>query len=311
MLAMGVAAAALLVALAPADPVSAPVDMAPPTLIPNTIAMGAFYNGTRLRIEGTAPPQSGVVIVIEGSERDEFFNRKGRVGPIWLTVDRIHVKHAPSVYLRFSSSAIGAMLDKTEVQHYQLDESAIMDQIRLLCRCKCSLTDRSKQSGAQDTVPDPAYSRIFYAEFLQLKHLDGTYREQSGAISLTAATSGTEYALEFPWPRNIPPGSYRVSVFACSRHKVTARSNATLQLAEVGFPAYMAHLAFTRPWVYGIGAVLAAVLAGFFTDLLVNGLRRKRKTQSQPETQQPEPSAAATQEKAPFETHESEPSHRR
>ena len=308
---MGAAAAALLVAFAPADTAPAPADMAPPKLIPNTIAMGAFYNGTRLRIEGTAPPQSGVVVVIEGSERDEFFNRKGRVGPIWLTVDRIHVKHAPSVYLRFSSAAVGAMLDKTDVQKYQLDESAIMDRIRFLCRCKCSLTDRSKQSGTQDTVPDPAYSRRLYADFLQLKHLDGTYREQAGVLSLTAAPSGTVYALEFPWPRNIPPGRYRVSVFACSRHHVTARSGVTLQLAEVGFPAYMAHLAFTRPWVYGFGAVLAAVLAGFLTDLLVNGLRRKRKAQPQPEAQPPEPSAAAAHEKAASETHESEPSHRR
>jgi hypothetical protein len=307
---LAAAAAAGAVALAPANTASPQVSMPPPKLSPGVIPMGAFYNGARLRIEGTAPPQSGVVIVIEGSERDEFFNRKGRVGPLWLNVDRIHVKNAPSVFLRFSSSPLHAMIGSNDIDHYQLDEAAIMDRIRFLCRCRCSLTDRSKQSGAQDAVPDPAYSQRLYADFLQLKHRNGTYREQPGAIQLAAAPWGTAYALEFDWPRNIPPGRYRVSVCACSAHQVIAQSSATLQLQEVGFPAYMSRLAFATPWMYGIGAVLAAAFAGFLTDLLANGFRRKRKAQSQTGAQPPEPSSV-TPEEAAAETHEPEISHRR
>ncbi len=306
---LAVALGALLVVFAPADTAPGPVKMPPPKLIPSTIPMGAFYNGARLRIEGVAPAGSGVVIVIEGSERDEFFNRKGRVGPIWLTVDRIHVKHAPSVYLRFSSAAVTTLLGGSEVEEHQLDEAAIMSRIRMLCRCKCSLTDRSQQMGTHDIVPDPAYSRLLYADFLRLKHQEGTYRAQAGAVALTQAASATRYAVDFEWPRKIPPGRYRVSVCACREHKVIAQSTATLQLTEVGFPAYVAQLAFARPWIYGIGAVLVAVLAGFLTDLLTNGLRRKRKARIQPGSPQPEAAPAAQQEPVE-ETHESEPAHR-
>lgn len=70
--------------------------MPPPQLVPEKIEMDTFYIGARVRIQGTAPPGSGVLVVIQGSEKDEFFNRKGRVGPIWMNVDRIHVEHAPA-----------------------------------------------------------------------------------------------------------------------------------------------------------------------------------------------------------------------
>ena len=307
-LALGAAATVLAVCVAPAYTASAPEQMPRPKLIPEKIEMGTFYNGTRLRIEGTAPVGSGILIVIEGSERDEFFNRKGRVGPIWLTVDRIHVKHAPSVFLRFSSTALSSLVDREGVQKYQLDEDAIMDRIRLLCHCKCSLTDRSQQSGVHDAVPDPSYARLLYADFLELKHHDGSYREQTGTVNITGTNSGTAYSLEFEWPRKIPPGSYRVAVYACRDRRVIAQSAAKLQLAEVGFPAYMANLAFSKPWIYGIGAVLVAVLAGFLTDVLTNRLRRKRKMPSKIEMPHPEP-PAATHAGASAETHEAKTTH--
>ena len=307
-LALAVAAVALAVCVAPAHTATEPAQMPPPTLIPQKIAMGAFYNGTRVRIEGTAPADAGILVVVEGSERDEFFNRKGRVGPIWLTVDRIHVKHAPSVFLRFSSAPLRSMVDREEVQKYQLDEDAIMDRIRVLCRCKCSLTDRSQQSGVHDTVPDPSYARLLYTDFLQLKHHDGTYSEQAGTVNLNPSKSATRYALEFEWPKKVPPGNYQVAIYACRGHQVIARSAATLQLAEVGFPEYMANLAFAKPWIYGFGAVLAAVLAGFLTDLITNKLRRKRRTRTKSEIMHTEPPAAAS-DGIPAETHEAETTH--
>lgn len=86
--------------------------MPPPSLVPEKIAMDAFYDGARVRIEGAAPAESGVLIVIRGAEKDEFFNRKGRAGPIWLNVDRIHIKQAPSIFLSFGSADAGSLLDR-------------------------------------------------------------------------------------------------------------------------------------------------------------------------------------------------------
>lgn len=304
------AAAALALAAIPASAQpAAPAQMPPPKLIPEKIAMDAFYNGTRVRVEGTAPADSGVLVVVEGSEHDEFFNRKGRVGPIWLTVDRIHVKHAPSVFLSFGSAALSSLLGRQDLEKYQLDEAAIMERIHVLSHCKCSLTDRAQQSGIHDTVPDPSYARLLEADFLHLKQHEGLYSEMPGSVSLAPGPSGTRYALEFEWPKQVPAGSYRVAVYACRGRSVIARSATTLQLAEVGFPEYMATMAARKPWIYGIVAVLAAIAAGFLTDLLTSILRRKRRTQKKTGMPQPETPAASPDEKT-AETHETETVHR-
>lgn len=261
-------------AMAPAQAPAVPAQMPPPELVPEEIEMSTFYNGARVRIQGTAPRGSGVLVVIRGSEKDEFFNRQGRVGPIWMNVDKIHVEHAPSVFLSYSSAAVGSLLDPAAVAGYQLDEAAIISRIRFL-------SHSSQHSGAPDTVPDPSYARSLQVDFLRLKEREGCYCQQPRAVSLTATNLGTRYSLEFQWPRIVPAGSFRVEVFACREHQVIARSAATLQLVEVGFPAYMEKVAFESPWVYGAGAVLVAMLAGFLTDFLTTELRRRKQ---RPET---------------------------
>ncbi len=257
---------------------ASPAQMPAPRLAPERIAMGAFYDGAHVRIEGTAPPLSAVVVTIEGSEQDEIFDRKGRVGPIWLTVDKIHIKHAPSVFLRFSSAAIDSLLDRNEIQKFGLDQTAIEQRLIVLSHCKCSLADRSRQSGVNDTVPDAAYASVLGDDFLKLKEHEGRYKEHPGSVHIVAANAGTNYELGFEWPKNIAPGSYRVTAYACRNRRVVAQSATVLHVEEVGFPAYMAMMASAKPWEYGAVAVLASVLAGFLTDLITSSLRRRRKS---------------------------------
>ncbi|MGB8478715.1 MAG: TIGR02186 family protein [Acidobacteriaceae bacterium] len=255
---------------------AATVQMPPPTLVPDKIAMNTFYAGARVRIEGTAPSRSGIVVVIRGNQRDEFFNRKGRIGFLWLNTDRIHIKRVPSVFLTFSSTDASALLDRAGLDENQLDETAIVGQMRCHCHCKCSLTDPAKQTGAADAEPEPAYKQLLHADILSLKQHEGSYAVKPRSVSLTeGGSSGTHYTLQFQWPLKAPPGDYRVEVYACREHKVIARSVATLQLVEVGFPASLQKLASRYPWIYGAGAVLAAMLAGFGTDALVRLRRRK------------------------------------
>ena len=255
-----------------------PEQMSAPRLAPEKIAMGTFYDGAHVHIEGTAPAVSGVVVVIEGTERDEIFDRKGRVGPIWLTVDKIHVQSAPSVFLRFSSAALGSLLDREEVQKYQIDEASIVCRCRVLCHCKCDSMGRTKMSSVDDTVPDSLYAAVLISDFLKLKEHERRYEEHPGSVHIVAANAGTNYALEFEWPKNIAPGSYHVTVYACRGGRVVAQSATVLYVEEVGFPAYMAMMASAKPWEYGAIAVLAAVLAGFLTDLITSSLRHRRKS---------------------------------
>jgi hypothetical protein len=252
---------------------------------PEAIQMGAFYNGAKMRIEGTAPSGSQVLVVIRGEEHDELFNKKGRVGPIWVNTDRIHVAFTPSLFLSFSGADVTAFLDPASIEAYQLDEQAIKNRLASRSHCKCDTTVRHHtRSGAiakcAGVEPDPHYQELIRSYYLALKTREGRYQTHTDAVRMTnaglnATADDSRYRLDFDWPRSAPPGSYQVEVYACKNRQVAARTTTLLQVVEVGFPAQMAALASGRPWAYGLVAVLGAILAGFTIDALTIRLRRR------------------------------------
>jgi putative transmembrane protein Alph_Pro_TM len=273
----------LLAILAIVLPRTAAAQASVPTvkLSPETIQMGAFYSGAKIRIEGTAPAGSQVLVVIRGDEADEFFNKKGRVGPIWVNTDKIHIAGAPSLFLSFSSADVNSLLDRASVETYQLDESAIKN--RLACRSHCKHGATSGHGTTPGTLaeckgvePDPQYRELIRSSYLALQTRQGRYQTHPGAVRMVNATAGdSRYSVDLDWPRSAPPDSYRVEVYACKNRSVIGRTTAPLRVVEVGFPEQMATLSGGHPTVYGLIAVLAAILAGFTIDALTVRLRRR------------------------------------
>jgi hypothetical protein len=252
---------------------------------PEAIRMGAFYNGAKMRIEGTAPSGSQVLVVIRGEEHDELFNKKGRVGPIWVNTDRIHIAFTPSLFLSFSSADVTAFLDPASIEAYQLDEQAIKNRLASRSHCKCNTTLRHHTwpgaiAQCAGVEPDPKYQELIRSNYLALKTREGRYQTHLHAVQMTNAVSNataddSRYRVDFDWPRSAPPGSYQVEVYACKNRQVAARTTTPLEVVEVGFPAQMAALASGRPWAYGLVAVLGAIFAGFAIDALTVRLRRR------------------------------------
>jgi hypothetical protein len=225
--------------------------------------MGAFYNGAKVRIEGTAPAGSQVLVVIRGDENCEFFNKKGRVGPIWVNTDRIHIAAAPSLFLFFSSADVSSLLDRSSIEAYQLDEQAIKNRLACRSHCKCSTTTRHRAGSGilaecEGVEPDAQYQELIRSSFLALKTHEGRYQTHPDAVRMVnAAEVDSRYSVDLDWPRSAPPGSYHVEMYACKNRLVVARTTALLGVVEVGFPAQMAALSSGHPWIYGLLAVTA------------------------------------------------------
>jgi hypothetical protein len=268
-----------------------------------------------MRIEGTSPAGSQVMVVIRGDENDEFFNKKGRVGPIWVNTDKIHIAGAPSLFLSFSSVGVDSLLDRASVETYQLDERAIKN--RLACRSHCKHSATTGHRAASSTLaecagvePDQQYRELIRNSFLALKSRQGRYQTHPDALRMVNATAdSSSYRLDLDWPRSAPPDSYQVEVYACKNRSVVGRTTALLQVVEVGFPAQMAALSGGHPTAYGLIAVLAAILAGFTIDALTVRLRRRSWRKPRPKAKGnadlPEPAhpAEALAEQAPEPEH--------
>lgn len=217
-------------------------------LTPPVIEMGLLYSGVRVRLEGAVRAGSKAVVVVRGGDREEVFNRKGRVGPIWLNVGKVRVSGVPSLFLRVTSEPLRSFLGRAAIDKYQLDEAAIKNQMRL--------------------EPDADRDAIV-AGWLTLKTADGTYALIRDAVTMGRAGQATvPYAVEFSWPKKAPPARYQVWVYECRNGEVTGVTSAPLPVVKVGFPEWLAKMAQASAALYGIVAVLAAAMAGFGIDFL-------------------------------------------
>ena len=267
--AFGLLACACPLAAAP-QPVSIPLKLSP-----DVIQMSTFYNGAPIRMEGTAPGGSKIMIVLRGVEKDELFNKKGRVGPIWVNTDKVHVTGTPSLFLRFSSEDVHTFLSHEMIDAYALDEASIKKRMQI------------RTSKGQ---PDPQYWEVLANSYLDLKKSDGNYRRVADRVHVTEGADGlTHYTLAFNWPKTAPPGSYQIEVYACRDGAIVGHGGAVLRLVEVGFPAFMVNLAHTHPYGYGLLAVLMAVIAGFGIDAIASRLRGGRRRVSGERVPVPEP----------------------
>jgi len=228
-----------------------------PLLKPQTVEMGIFFDGARVRLEGVAEAGEQVVIVARGEDHTEDFNRKRRWGPIWISSGRVHVSGGPSVWLLFSSAPVAEILNPDAIRRHRLDRASLMTPVRV--------------SVEEQQAP------LFRSTYFNLKRSRQVYAEQPGAVKLQPSAGAAAYTLDFAWPRTAPPGDYHTQVYFCRNGEAVGMSEAPLKAVKVGLPKTIAELSTLRASLYGLLSILAAAAAGFGMDRVVGLLGGKRR----------------------------------
>lgn len=237
-----------------AQPQGTPPDVSV-SVRPEVIQMDAFYAGTALDLEGRVPPGCEVVVAVKGPATEETFNKKGRFGPIWANAGKVRISGVPSLHLAFTSGNLQGLLDREELDRYQIDRRAVETQM----------------SVEPSSLDQPEVRE----NYVKLKSGQGVLRLEEGVIRLDEGPEGNRFRFSFRWPKVAPPADYTVEVYACREGRVVARAQTPFQVVKVGFPEKMASLAQDRAVLYGILCVLAASLAGIGIDFLVSSLGGK------------------------------------
>lgn len=226
------------------------------TVTPAVVEMGAFYGGAALKVEGTVVPGSQVLVVVRGPETEEVFNKKGRLGPIWVNVGKVHISGVPALFLCFTSGPVADLLTRESLDQGQLDQVAIKAQMLV-----------EPKAMDQEVIRD---------NYLSLKNQQGSYKVTEGAVKLgSAGPKGVPFTLELPWSKKAPPASYEVTVYECRDGAVAGKFASGLEVREMGFPEKIAGMARDRGYLYGMLCVLVAMIAGFGIDFVAMKLGKK------------------------------------
>lgn len=227
-------------------------------LTPDVIEMGTFYGQTLVRAQGTVESGSKVVVVVRGADAEEVFNKKERVGPIWVNSGKVQISGVPSLFLCFTPAPVSTFLNESAIKKHQLDEAAFKEQMRI--------------------EPRGIDRETIQAHYLKLKREQGSYQVANTGVQMghSSGEAGVDYAVEFVWPKKAPPGTYEVKVYECRGGAVVRDASTSLRVAEVGFPAEIAFLAREHASFYGALCVIVAMMAGFGIDFLAARLSGKK-----------------------------------
>jgi uncharacterized protein (TIGR02186 family) len=219
------------------------------------IAIESNFTGAEIVVFGTiansrqTDSESGLydlAVVIRGPEEPMVTRRKERVMGVWINTRSREFQNVPGYYAVLSTRPLEEIADKETLLRYGIGyESLLLER---------------KKPGAP---PDP-----FREAVIRIMNNDGLYRRSEDGVSFIGSSL---FRATFQLPANVPNGEYWAEVFAFAEGEMISHSSTRLTIRKEGFERFVYNLAFEQPLLYGVLAVITAMLAG----LLASAIFRK------------------------------------
>ena len=219
---------------------------------PQQIHMQTDFSGARVLVFGAIDPELApvqdelqMVVTLSGPPRLYQLRRRQKLGFIWVNAPQAVRAEGPSFYALASSAPLA-------------DSAPLAVRQRHLLGVDTLFAPRQKNPAAG-------------ALTAQLRQR-GFYSEHIGALRIIR---NQLFRAALDIPPGAPSGSYQLSAYLLHRGQLISRQSLPVQLVPAGLEQRLRRLAFERPLVYGLLAVLLAALWGGLTALLPQRQRRQ------------------------------------
>ncbi len=205
------------------------------------VAITTGFTGTDVLLFGATDGPGDVVIVVRGPAEDVTLMRKERFGPIWANTNAVELRDVPSFYSFASNRNPEDFADFRQRERYQIG----LGNLRL-------------------TFADPALDEQTQAEYrnalLRLNTDRNVYIAEVGRVSLLA---NRLFRTELHFPANVPTGVYFVEIYLFRDGDVASAEIVPLSISKIGVGAEIYDFAHNLSPLYGLLAIILAVLAGW------------------------------------------------
>lgn len=207
------------------------------TIRPNLIPIGTNFNGADLTITGKVPEGTSAVIRLLGEPRDEFFKQKGKaLGVLWMNLKTVELKQVPDVFLMGTDSETNVNWEHSDLGFLSI------------------------KGDTEESIFD---------EFIKLMERDDFYNVQKGTVAYEQPVDGMKpFSATLKIPSAMHKGVYEVEVIAIKDGKVIEKASEELHTKLTGLPAMLSAFAFDHSLMYGIAAVIIAILAGLIMSMI-------------------------------------------
>jgi uncharacterized protein (TIGR02186 family) len=197
--------------------------------------------GAAMGLPAKAKPD--VVVVVRGPQLPVTVRYKSRVAGIWLNTRAADFRTAPGYYALASNRP----LDDVASAQWQAIYELGMDALHF----------STVSSG--DTSD-------FQNGFAQLRRKYGLFSQNEAGVEIM---ENSLFRTRITLPPRVPVGDYRIEIYLFDRKRMIARQSIPLSVGKSGFERRIYDFAHTSPLLYGILAVMIALVSGWFAAFVM------------------------------------------
>jgi len=209
------------------------------------IAITSDFTGTELLVFGAIEGEGDVVVIVRGPREEMVVRRKERVFGIWINADSAVFQSVPTFY---GIAATRPLEEIGPVETRRLMEIGL-DSLRL----------------APDEELSEAERIEFEAALIALQQSEGLFPTEPAAVDVVG---GRLFRARIPFPAGVPVGTYTADTFLIRDGEVVSAQTSPLVVDKAGFGADIYDFAHNEASLYGVLAIIAAVMAGLLGNFL-------------------------------------------
>lgn len=233
---------------------SAPAETPTPDLVVDLslprVSITSAFQGESILMFGMFDPPGEIVVVVAGPAGRETVLRKQRFLGLWLNIGRQSFDDVPAYYAIAASQPLQRLLARGAGGEI------------------LSLEDRLSSVRPVGDRPAAQLAQ-FRGGLVEVKRQEGLYPAAIGQVSIQA---GRLFRVDLPFPSRLPEGVYDVRTYLLRDGKIVAAVSRPLPVGKVGFSAELAGWARHDGALYGLGAILLALVAGWIGGAVVRRL---------------------------------------
>ncbi len=210
------------------------------------VAISTGFAGADVLLFGATEGTGDVVVIVRGPDRAVVVHRKSRVLGVWANTAQMTFDRVPSFYAIASSRLpLAEVAPSTVLARREMG----LDNLRLdLPRAKAS----------------PNVAAEWRTGLIRNHQRDGLYQTEVGHVTFLG---NRLFRAEFELPANVPTGEYKVEVVLLQDGRVVEAQTTPLMVEKIGAEAWVYDFAYQHSALYGLIAILVALMAGWVAHL--------------------------------------------
>ena len=210
----------------------------------HAIGITADFTGTEILVFGAVESEGDIVVVVRGPRTEVVVRKKAPVFGIWVNAESAVFHSVPGFYGVASTRPLEKIVDSDMRRVMEIG----IDVLRL-----------------EPADMDARTRDEFQSALIGLQQAERLYPVEPSTVSLVG---GRLFRATIPFPAGIPVGTYAADTFLIRDGEVVAAQSSPLIISRAGFGAQIYNFAHQESELYGILAVIAAVMAGLTGNIL-------------------------------------------